>query len=150
MEPTLECAQPAFGCTGQRSDLVAVHPYAGKNVPRRFDIVVFKTPPLAQVKCGIGGTFIKRLIGLPGETVSDRRGRIFVDGHPLAEPYITASHRAEDAIRGTWHVPAGHYFLLGDNRGSSCDSRLWGSVPRKHLIGNVYEIKRGRTVIHIR
>jgi signal peptidase I len=148
MEPTLVCAQPALGCTGTLSDLVAVRPY-GTSDPHRFDIVVFSTPAMAQVKCGVSGTFIKRLIGLPGETVSDRGGRIFVDGRALTEPYITASHRAEDSIAGTWFVPRGRYFLLGDNRGSSCDSRVWGSVLRRNLIGKVYEIKRGRKVIYI-
>jgi signal peptidase I len=149
MEPTLHCAQPAIGCQAETSDLVAVHSF-GKGAPKRFEIVVFSTPPLAKVKCGAGGIFIKRLIGLPGETVVDRRGSILVDGRPLAEPYITTARRSQDSIFGTWHVPSGHYFLLGDNRGSSCDSRVWGSVPRRNLIGAVFEIKRGSHVIHFR
>jgi signal peptidase I len=149
MEPTLHCAQPALGCHGFISDLVAVRPF-GKSSPRRLQIVVFSTPPLAKVKCGAGGIFIKRLIGLPGETVADKHGRIFVDGRLLAEPYIPASRRAQDSLFGTWHVPFGQYFLLGDNRGSSCDSRVWGSVPRRNLIGAVFEIKRGSHVIHFR
>ena len=149
MEPTLHCARPAFGCEAGRSDLVAVHPY-GKSAPHRLDIVVFTTPPPAKLKCGAGGTFIKRLIGLPRETVTDKGGRISVDGQPLSEPYISAAVRERDSLFGTWRVPAAHYFLVGDNRGSSCDSRVWGPVPRRNLIGKVYEIKRGSKAIHIR
>jgi signal peptidase I len=149
MEPTLHCAQPGIGCQADTSDLVAVHSF-GRSAPKRFELVVFSTPPLAKVKCGAGGIFIKRLIGLPGETVADKRGRILVDGRSLAEPYIPAARRAQDSIFGTWHVPRGQYFLLGDNRGSSCDSRVWGSVPRRNLIGAVFEIKRGSHVIHLR
>jgi signal peptidase I len=149
MEPTLQCARPTPGCTSHTSDVVAVRSY-GPSAPRRFDIVVFTTPQAAQLECGAGGTFIKRLIGLPGDTVTDRRGWILVNGKPLTEPYISAARRAQDSGFGTWHVQPAHYFLLGDNRGLSCDSRIWGSVPRKNLIGKVYEIERGSTVIHIR
>jgi signal peptidase I len=149
MEPTLHCARPAFGCNSNASDLVAVRPY-GNSAPKRFDIVVFTTPPPAKQKCGAGGTFIKRLIGLPGETVTDKHGTISVDGRRLREPYVSAARRAEDSQLGTWRVPPGEYFVLGDNRPFSCDSRVWGPVPRKNLIGKVYEIKRGSTVIHIR
>jgi signal peptidase I len=149
MEPTLHCARPALGCQASTSDLVAVQRYV-KNAPQRFDIVVFNTPPTAQQKCGAGGRFIKRVIGLPGETVRDRRGTILVDGRRLREPYVSAARREQDSEFGTWRVPAGEYFLLGDNRPFSCDSRVWGAVPRKNLIGKVYEIKRGSTVIHIR
>jgi signal peptidase I len=149
MEPTLHCARPALGCNSPTSDLVAVRPY-GKKPPRRFDIVVFNTPPSAEQKCGAGGTFIKRLIGLPGDIVSDQHGRILVDGRRLHEPYVSPARRAQDSEFGTWRVRVGEYFLLGDNRPFSCDSRVWGSVPRKNLIGKVYEIKRGSAVIHIR
>lgn len=149
MEPTLHCAQPALGCQAAISDLVAVHAF-GKRAPQRFEIVVFSTPPLTKIRCGAGGFFIKRLIGLPGETVADKHGTILVDGRPLAEPYLSAAGRAQDSNFGTWHVPRGRYFLLGDNRGSSCDSRVWGSVPRRNLIGAVFEIKRGSHVIHFR
>src|SRR5207302_6928724 len=125
MEPTLHCSRPAPGCMADRRDLVATHSY-GSRTPRRGDIVVFTTPPLARLKCGAGGTFIKRLLGLPGETVTEKPGgRISIDGRPLAEPYISAARRRADPFTGSWLVPPRSYFLLGDNRGSSCDSRVW-------------------------
>jgi signal peptidase I len=109
--------------------------------PSRGDIIVFKTPivngvDVAKEKCSEGGTFVKRLIGLPGETVSERSGFVFIDGKPLKEPYIAQGHR--DTQTGTWHVPKGDYFFMGDNRNQSCDSREWGSVPRGNLIGTVF------------
>ena len=104
--------------------------------PSRGDIIVFKTPPEAAVKCGEGGTFVKRLIGLPGETVSERNGIVSIDGKPLREPYIKTGRR--DSQTGKWSVPKGEYFFMGDNRAQSCDSRQWGAVPRGNIIGEVF------------
>ena len=68
METTLHCAQPAVGCEARFSDRVLANRFLYRlRDPRRGEIIVFKTPPAAQVKCGAGGTFVKRLIGLPGE-----------------------------------------------------------------------------------
>jgi signal peptidase I len=135
MEPTPHCARPALGCEGDTQDRVFVlrfHPFW---TPRRGDIVVFDTPPAARVRCGAGGAFVKRLIGLPGETVSQQDGSISVNGTPLSERYI--EHGDLKAGAATWHVPPGAYFFLGDNRAQSCDSRAFGSVPRSNLIGPV-------------
>ena len=104
--------------------------------PSRGDIIVFSTPPEAKIKCGEGGTFVKRLIGLPGDTVSERSGFVCIDGSPLKEPYIAPGHRHTQT--GSWYVPKGEYFFMGDNRIESCDSRLWGPVPRHDLIGTVF------------
>ena len=134
MEPTLHCARPAAWCEARFSDRVIVNRLAYRfDSPKRGQIVVFIAPPAASVQCGEGGTFVKRLIGLPGETVSERSGIISIDGKPLVEPY--AANTRADTITGSWHVPAGQYFFLGDDRTHSCDSRTWGSVPRNNLIG---------------
>jgi signal peptidase I len=134
MEPTLHCARPAAWCEAQFSDRVIVNRLAYRfNSPKRGQIVVFNAPPAASVQCGEGGTFVKRLIGLPGETVSEHNGAISIDGKPLTESY--ASNTRDDKVEGSWQVPARHYFFMGDDRTHSCDSRTWGSVPRGNLIG---------------
>ncbi len=148
MEPTLHCARPGIGCEAAQMDLVAAHPY-GSRQPTRGDLVVFRTPALAQVKCGSGGVFIKRLIGLPGERWAERAGFIYIDGRKLAEPYIRAARRDTETLAGG-SIQPDRYLLLGDNRATSCDSRIWGLAPRANLIGWVFEIKRGSKRIHIR
>jgi signal peptidase I len=137
MEPTLECARPAEGCDATFSDRVIANRLAYRfRDPHRGDIVVFDAPPAAAQQCSEGGTFVKRIVGLPGEVVSERSGDVYIDGRALTEPYVDASRR--DSITRTWpRVPKGEYFVMGDNRAASCDSRMWGAVPRKNLIGPV-------------
>ncbi len=100
---------------------------------QRGDVLVFKYPEDPE------RDFIKRLIGLPGETIELRQSRVFINGEPIAEPYLDAmrqdGHMPPD-IRGTFGpqvVPEGHLFMMGDNRGDSQDSRYWGALP----VGNV-------------
>jgi signal peptidase I len=140
MEPTLHCARPADDCEARFSDrVIACELCYRLESPHRGQIVVFHAPAAAASACPPGGTFVKRLIGLPGDTVhEDANGAIWIDGSRLSEPYVAASSLQTDTHRDqTWHVPAGRYFFLGDNRGNSCDSRVWGSVPRSSLIGPV-------------
>jgi signal peptidase I len=152
MEPALNCAKPAAGCLGNSSDRVlACRICLDFGPPSRGDIVVFNTPRKAAADCGEGGTFVKRVIGLPGDTVrEDRKGFIWIRAPgstkfvKLKEPYVSASSRRQDVsmnsdfLDHSWSVPAGNYFFMGDNRGFSCDSRRWGSVPRSKLIGTVF------------
>ena len=148
MEPTLHCARPAYGCGAAREDRVVAVPY-GDSKPQRGDIVVFQTPPLARTRCGAGGLFIKRVIGLPHETWREHAGVVFIGGRPLREPYIRPDRRDHLNFKGG-PIPAGRYLLLGDNRVSSCDSRVYGLVPRGDLRGKVVQILRRSKRIHLR
>jgi len=138
MEPTLHCARPGPDCEASYSDRVLACRFCYRLwSPRRGDIIVFKTPKLADLRCGAGGTFVKRLIGLPGDTWEERNGYVYIDGKRLNEPYIQPDRR-DDRTIAPEVIPKKHYFMMGDNRQSSCDSRSWGTVPRKNLIGKVF------------
>jgi signal peptidase I len=147
MEPTLHCAAPAQGCEARTSDRVLACRFCYHlRSPHRGDIVVFNTPSLAKQECGSEGTFVKRLIGLPGEVWEERAGFVYINGQKLDEPYIKPDRRDDRTMglsdippRNTYtRIPKDMYLMMGDNRRSSCDSRVWGLVPRKNLIGNVF------------
>jgi signal peptidase I len=137
MEPTLHCARPGFRCEAGISDRVLANRlvYHFRD-PHRGDVVVFDTPPEAAVQCGAGGTYVKRLIGLPGDTWEERDGWVYINGRKLVEPYIEPGRRDADSWKPR-QIQAGHYFFMGDNRQWSCDSRKWGTVPRADIIGEV-------------
>jgi signal peptidase I len=138
MEPTLHCARPGAQCEASSSDRVLACRFCyDLRSPHRGDVVVFETPPAAARACGSGGTYVKRLIGLPGDTWAERNGVVYIDGTPLREPYVQATYR--DAFDyPPRRIPPGRYFFMGDNRKYSCDSRRWGTVPRKDIVGLVF------------
>ncbi len=141
MEPTLHCGGNTTECLARFSDRVLANRFIYHlRKPRRGEVVVFDTPPQAADLCGgSGGVFVKRLVGLPGDRVTYSSDYVLsINGKPVEEPYLERRRAGGDV--GTWRVPEGHYFMLGDNRRASCDSRKWGSVPRTDLIGPVFAI----------
>jgi signal peptidase I len=115
MEPTL-----------YRGNFVMVNKLAYRlGTIERSDVIVFRYPPNPQEQ------YIKRVIGLPGDQVLIRDGKVMVNGELLAEPYL----QVKTARGGEWQVPAGELFVLGDNRNNSSDSRVWGMVPLENVIG---------------
>lgn len=93
--------------------------------PVRGDIVVFSFPMDPKQD------LIKRVIGLPGESISVQDGKVMINGVPLEEPYIAAP----PIYNGTWEVPKGQLFVLGDNRNESKDSHEWGLLPIENVVG---------------
>lgn len=92
------------------------------NGPDRGDVVIFPYPDNPET------TYVKRVIGLPGETVEIKNGYVYIDGTPIEEPYLKEEMRGE---YGPYVVPEGSYFMLGDNRNSSQDSRKWKNTYLK-------------------
>ena len=118
-------------------DCMQPHLYTGERVlanklayrlasPRRGDIVIFAYPKDTRQ------VYVKRVVGLPGETVAIRGGAVLVNGHPLSEPYKTFAAHGDMAAQA---VLPGQYFMMGDNRDVSDDSRYWGDLPRRDIIG---------------
>jgi signal peptidase I len=136
MEPTLHCARPALGCKSGRRDEVAIKDEA--QIERR-EIVAFQVGVKARRECGAGGRFIKRVIGMAGDRISIRDGAVYLNGRKLREPY--ANGPTDGA--GEYDVPAQHVFVLGDNRAQSCDSRIWGPLAVRRIVGVAFEIQRG-------
>ena len=140
MEPTLHCARPADGCEARFSDRVLACRICYRvTSPKRGDIVVFNTPPAAATECGTGGVYVKRLIGLPGETWSERDGYVYIDGRRLDESYVEPNRRDRET-HAPQKIAPDQYFFMGDNRQFSCDSRRWGTVERSELIGKVVAV----------
>ncbi len=98
------------------------------NDPERGDIIIFKFPDDEDI------LYIKRIIGMPGETVEIHDSTVYIDGEPLAEPYLSV---VTEGTYGPYVVPEGHYFMLGDNRNNSADSRYWKNtfLSRDKIVG---------------
>jgi len=135
--PSASMETTLHGCPGCQPDLVLVDKlgYRFKSISRK-DVVVFARPPLAPPE---DKQLIKRVIGLPGELVSGHDGHVFVNNEELVEPYVNpACHGTADF--GAVRVPAGRYFVMGDNRCDSFDSRMFGTIPRSAVIGRAFAV----------
>jgi len=118
MEPTLYDGQYLI----VSKVIYRIHP------PERGDIIVFHPPN------GDSDDYIKRVVGLPGETVEVRDGVTWINGVPLEEPYIASAAGSS----GPRTLGEGQYFVLGDNRANSSDSRTWGVLPQEDIIGKAW------------
>jgi signal peptidase I len=131
MEPTLH------GCPGCEPDMVVVDKLAYRfGHVSRSDVVVFNRPPLAPAE---DKELVKRVIGMPGETVSAHGGKVYIGDRALSEPYINPScHGTADFAPVT--VGPGQYFMMGDNRCDSFDSRRFGAISQSAIVGRAFAI----------
>jgi signal peptidase I len=110
--------------------------------PRRGDVIVFRYPEQPQID------FVKRVVGLPGETVLIRNKQVFIDGKELPEPYVVLRDEQTQHPNSPFHrdhfgpykIPEDEYFAMGDNRDNSHDSRFWGAVPRAMIKGRAFVV----------
>src|SRR5271170_1142690 len=159
MEPTLQIGEQVAAESSHKpqiGDIVLFHPPAGARpsnpVCGSSDEGIGHTQP-----CGVPlpleshSTFIKRMIAGPGDTVAIVNGHAVVNGVTDDEPYIEPCTGGEStcSFPTPVRVPAGDYYMLGDNRGTSDDSRFWGPVPAAWIIGTVVRCSDLRTVCHI-
>jgi signal peptidase I len=109
---------------------------------REGDIVVFTHPPRDHCPGPAGTDLVKRVIALPGQTIFSADGLVYVDGRRLREPYLPPHDPLGPPIPGAtrqdpFHVPRGEFYMMGDNRAISCDSRYWGPIKGSSVIGRV-------------
>jgi signal peptidase I len=116
----------------QDSERIIVNKFGYRFHPiERGDVVVFWYPRDPSV------SFIKRVIGLPGDTVELRNGSLYVNGRLTVENYLKPQFR-DDETRPPVQISKGHYYVMGDHRNSSNDSRNWGEVPEKYIYGKAF------------
>jgi signal peptidase I len=104
----------------------------------RGDIIVFRRPPNEDCAGPPVPDLVKRVIGLPGETISDRNGTVYINGKALDQTWLPT--HTTTTFTGTFapvKIAANHYFVMGDDRVDSCDSRDWGTVPSSYIVGRV-------------
>lgn len=131
MEPTLH------GCPHCEPDMVVVDKLSFHfSQLSRTDVVVFNRPPLAPPE---DKQLIKRVIGLPGETVSGHDGHVYIGGKPLIEPYLNPACDGTADFAAV-KVPAHEYFMMGDNRCNSFDSRFFGFIPESNVVGRAFAV----------
>ena len=109
--------------------------------PKRGDIIVFKYPVDPK------RNFVKRLIATGGETVQIKNGKLYIDGRPEPEDYLPRGLRFKDF--GPVKVPPGSYFMMGDNRNNSEDSRVWGFLPNDLIVGRALVIYWPPARVHL-
>ncbi len=102
--------------------------WSGLDDIQRGDTVVFEFP------YDTSKSYIKRVVGMPGDTVEITRGTVYVNGEAIDEPYVPEQYRDRVSLK-SMQVAEGEYFVLGDHRSSSNDSRSWGTVPRRYIYG---------------
>ena len=125
MEPTLQIGDRIL------VDKLSYHLHA----VHRGDIVVFRRPPTETAD--LVPDLVKRVIGLPGETISGQGGNVYINGKPLPEPWLPQIDKDTTSNFGPIKIPQGDYFVMGDNRTVSYDSRAWGPLPRSYIVGRV-------------
>ena len=96
----------------------------------RGDVVAFRWPRDESK------SFVQRIVGMPGERIEMKDGRVSINGQPIEEPYVAEANRSQDSW-GPRLIPSGEYFTMGDNRRNSSDSRVWGNVTREHIWARV-------------
>ncbi len=103
-----------------------------RSPPSRGEVIVLHDPGQPGVRC------IKRIIGLPGEHLRMNKGHVFIDGRALEEPYVEGKDHADSPSPNQWILADDQYFVLGDRRHDSRDSRSFGPIQRGHIIGKVW------------
>jgi signal peptidase I len=98
----------------------------------RSDVIIFRYP------MDTSKTYIKRVIGLPGETVSITKGKVMINGNELAEPYVDPAYNRSGFDLPPFKILPDNYFVMGDNRDSSSDSRYWGTVAKELIEGKCF------------
>jgi len=110
------------------------------------NIIVFTTPPTENCAGPPVADLVKRVIGLPGDTISLSGGRVYIDGHVLPEPWLPQATRTQTfpgptdqpfSLHHPYRIPADEVYVMGDNRTESCDSRYWGPVNESTIVGKV-------------